>query len=170
MSSTPTTFNSTKTIRLTHPNTPPGPSAVLPFGDGELTIYRIEEVPCAEANLLEDELLVPVFRYNKDHFARFGVPFYVLAKEGEMYGAVKERIRRKIGLDTNDSVKVGACLPSSAYPTIVKLIRISMWPLIPIQSQYKVALVKDEQVDYVVDTVVVRFADFRPNGACIHLL
>ncbi|CAB0042541.1 unnamed protein product, partial [Trichogramma brassicae] len=38
-------------------------------------IYRIEEVPSDELNLLEDEMLVPVAHFYKDVFSTFGIPF-----------------------------------------------------------------------------------------------
>lgn len=68
--------------------------------------YRIEEVPRDEANLMEDEMLVPVSHFFKDVYNLFGTPFYVRAKQGEPFAALKERIRRKVSVADKEWDKV----------------------------------------------------------------
>lgn len=68
--------------------------------------YRIEEVPRDEANLQDDEMLVPVSHFFKDVYNLFGTPFYVRAKQGEPFAALKERIRRKVSVPDKEWEKV----------------------------------------------------------------
>lgn len=69
-------------------------------------VYRIEEVPRDEANLLEDELLIPVSHFFKDVFNLFGIPFYVKTKQGEPFAALKERIQKKCCVSDKEWEKV----------------------------------------------------------------
>lgn len=69
-------------------------------------VYRIEEIPRDEANLLEDELLIPVSHFFKDVFNLFGIPFYVKTKQGEPFAALKERIQKKCGVSDKEWEKV----------------------------------------------------------------
>lgn len=69
-------------------------------------MYRIEEIPRDEANLTEDEMIIPVSHFFKDVFNLFGIPFYVKTKQGEPLGALKERIQKKCAVSDKEWEKV----------------------------------------------------------------
>lgn len=69
-------------------------------------VYRIEEIPRDEINLLEDELLIPVSHFFKDVYRVFGIPFYVKTKQGEPFAALKQRIQKKISVPDKEWEKV----------------------------------------------------------------
>lgn len=69
-------------------------------------MYRIEEIPRDEANLTEDEMIIPVSHFFKDVFNLFGIPFYVKTKHGEPLGALKERIQKKCAVSDKEWEKV----------------------------------------------------------------
>jgi ubiquitin carboxyl-terminal hydrolase 7 len=48
-------------------------------------IYRIEEIPKDELNLLDDEILVPVAHFHKDVVSTFGIPFFFKIKHVSIY-------------------------------------------------------------------------------------
>lgn len=70
-------------------------------------MYRIEEVPLDEAQLQEDEMLIPVAHFFKDVYSMFGVPFLVRTRQGEPFGALKERVRKKLAVPEKEWEKVG---------------------------------------------------------------
>lgn len=61
-------------------------------------IFRIEEVPRDELLLLDTEMLIPVAHFSKDIYSSFGIPFFIKARHGEPYSAIKERIQRKLNV------------------------------------------------------------------------
>lgn len=65
---------------------------------GTQKVYRIEEVPADEAQLAENELLIPVAHFSKELYNSFGVPFLTKARHGEPYGALKQRIQKRLNV------------------------------------------------------------------------
>lgn len=65
---------------------------------GAQKTYRIEEVPSDEMQLTENELLVPVAHFSKELYNSFGVPFLTKARHGEPYGALKQRIQKRLNV------------------------------------------------------------------------
>ncbi|EDV95916.1 ubiquitin carboxyl-terminal hydrolase 7 [Drosophila grimshawi] len=63
-----------------------------------ISIYRIEEIPNEEAQLDENELLIPVAHYTNDLRNAFGVPFLIKVRHKEPHGAVKQRIQRRLNV------------------------------------------------------------------------
>lgn len=70
-------------------------------------IYRIEEIPRDELFLTEDEALIPVAHFCKEIYNSFGVPFFIKAKRGEPYSALKERMQKKLNVPDKEWEKVG---------------------------------------------------------------
>ncbi|XP_073827847.1 ubiquitin-specific protease 7 [Musca autumnalis] len=60
--------------------------------------FRIEEVPLEDLQLAENEMLIPVAHYSKEIFSVFGVPFLIKARQGEPYGALKQRIQKRLNV------------------------------------------------------------------------
>ncbi|KAL9881399.1 ubiquitin carboxyl-terminal hydrolase 7-like isoform X1 [Glossina fuscipes] len=60
--------------------------------------FRIEEVPMEDIQLAENEMLIPVAHYSKEIFNLFGVPFLIKAKLNEPYGALKQRIQKRLNV------------------------------------------------------------------------
>lgn len=60
--------------------------------------FRIEEVPIEDMQLAENEMLIPVAHYSKEIYNSFGVPFLIKAKHGEPYGALKQRIQKRLNV------------------------------------------------------------------------
>ena len=69
-------------------------------------IYRFEEIPRDELNLMEDEMLIPVSHFYKDVFYVFGTPFFVRIKQGEPFTTLKDRIQKKLGVPDKEWEKV----------------------------------------------------------------
>ncbi|XP_037723388.1 ubiquitin carboxyl-terminal hydrolase 7 isoform X1 [Drosophila subpulchrella] len=65
---------------------------------GAQKTYRIEEVPAEEMQLAENEFLIPVAHFSKELYNSFGVPFLTKARQGEPYGALKQRIQRRLNV------------------------------------------------------------------------
>lgn len=61
-------------------------------------MFRVEEVPLDELQLAENERLIPVAHYSKEVFSAFGVPFLMKARQGEPYGAFKQRIQKRLNV------------------------------------------------------------------------
>ncbi|XP_055857807.1 ubiquitin carboxyl-terminal hydrolase 7-like [Episyrphus balteatus] len=61
-------------------------------------IYRIEEVPRDELLLMDTEMLIPVAHFSKDIYSSFGIPFFIKARHGEPFSALKERIQIKLNI------------------------------------------------------------------------
>lgn len=96
-------------------------------------IYRIEEIPRDEINLLEDELIIPVSHFFKDVYNLFGIPFFVKTKQSEPFAALKQRIQKKIGVPDKEFEK------------------------------YKFALVTGNRAEYITDEdLIINLNDFRP--------
>ncbi|KAH8384510.1 hypothetical protein KR009_001563, partial [Drosophila setifemur] len=60
--------------------------------------YRVEEVPTDEMLLAENEMLIPVAHFSKELYNSFGVPFLTKARHGEPYGALKQRIQKRLNV------------------------------------------------------------------------
>lgn len=69
-------------------------------------IYRFEEIPRDELHLAEDEMLIPVSHFYKNVLDVFGIPFFVKIKQGEPFGAWKDRIQNKLGIPDKEWEKV----------------------------------------------------------------
>ena len=73
---------------------------------GGTRAYRLEEVPCEDLNLAEDELLIPVAHFHKESFSTFGIPFLLKMRQGEPYSSVKQRIQKKLDIPDKEFEKV----------------------------------------------------------------
>lgn len=59
-----------------------------------------------EAQLRDDEMLVPVSHFFKDVYSMFGVPFFVKTRQGESFALLKERVRKKCAVPDKEWEKV----------------------------------------------------------------
>lgn len=60
--------------------------------------FRIEEIPKDEINLLDDEMLICVVHFEQNLYNVFGIPFMIKVKNGELFGSLKERMQKKLGV------------------------------------------------------------------------
>lgn len=100
----------------------PGPKEDLPLETLNVTntkTYRIEEVPRDEANITEDELLVPCAHFQKEIFSTFGIPFYIKVKHGEPFVRVKERIQKKISIPEKEWEKYKFAIVTTGRPQYI---------------------------------------------------
>uniref|UniRef100_A0A182QCW3 Ubiquitin carboxyl-terminal hydrolase 7 n=1 Tax=Anopheles farauti TaxID=69004 RepID=A0A182QCW3_9DIPT len=69
---------------------------------GNQIMYRIEEVAEDELSLGEHELLVPVLHFTKDISSVFGIPFFIRTVQDETFAALKERMKKKLGVSDKE--------------------------------------------------------------------
>lgn len=65
---------------------------------GTQKTFRIEEVPVEDMQLAENEMLIPVAHYSKESLTAFGVPFLIKTRQAEPYGALKQRIQKRLNV------------------------------------------------------------------------
>lgn len=86
---------STGKLRLTEVNcnkVTMGPKDDTPLeqlGVNTTKIYRIEEIPRDELNILDDEMLISCAHFHKEVFSTFGIPFLIKVKQSEPFAKVK---------------------------------------------------------------------------------
>lgn len=98
-------------------------------------VYRIEEIPTEELDLDDDEMLIPVVHFFKDVYSTFGTPFYIKAKNGEIFANFKERIQKKLSVPEKE------------------------W------EKYKFAVIANGHVDYLTEEYTnISLNDFKPQA------
>lgn len=81
--------------------------------------FRIEEVPAEDMQLAENEILVPVAHYSKEIYNSFGVPFLMKAKHNEPYGALKQRIQKRLNVPDKEWENFKFAVISMGHPNDV---------------------------------------------------
>ncbi|XP_050329287.1 ubiquitin carboxyl-terminal hydrolase 7 [Bactrocera neohumeralis] len=81
--------------------------------------FRIEEVPAEDMQLAENEILVPVAHYSKEIYNSFGVPFLIKAKHNEPYGALKQRIQKRLNVPDKEWENFKFAVISMGHPNEV---------------------------------------------------
>ncbi|KMZ09438.1 ubiquitin carboxyl-terminal hydrolase 7 isoform X2 [Drosophila simulans] len=82
---------------------------------GAQKTFRIEEVPAEEMQLAENEFLIPVAHFSKELYNSFGIPFLTKARQGEPYGAVKQRIQRRLNVQDKEWENYKFCVISMGH-------------------------------------------------------
>ncbi|XP_032580109.1 ubiquitin carboxyl-terminal hydrolase 7 isoform X2 [Drosophila sechellia] len=82
---------------------------------GAQKTFRIEEVPAEEMQLAENEFLIPVAHFSKELYNSFGIPFLTKARHGEPYGAVKQRIQRRLNVQDKEWENYKFCVISMGH-------------------------------------------------------
>lgn len=96
--------------------------------------FRIEEVPIEDTQLAENEMLIPVSHFSKEIYNSFGVPFLIKCKHNETYGALKQRIQKRLNVPDKE------------------------W------ESYKFVVISNGSISDVVDSNLIDLEIFRPNG------
>ncbi|XP_033172578.1 ubiquitin carboxyl-terminal hydrolase 7 isoform X2 [Drosophila mauritiana] len=82
---------------------------------GAQKTFRIEEVPAEDMQLAENEFLIPVAHFSKELYNSFGIPFLTKARHGEPYGAVKQRIQRRLNVQDKEWENYKFCVISMGH-------------------------------------------------------